>query len=71
MAGNTIKKYAGELSVQLTNLYFYRLRDGQVVSPPVAVINRGRDIFGDISVDWRPPKTADSGKENGVIASWT
>jgi len=57
MAGNTIKKYAGELSVQLTNLYFCRLRDGRVASPPVAVINRGRDIFGDISVDWRHPRT--------------
>lgn len=57
MAGNTIKKYAGELSVQLTNLYFCRLQGGRVVSPPVAVINRGRDIFGDISVDWRHPRT--------------
>jgi len=57
MAGKTIKKYAGELSVQLTNLYFCRLRDGRVVNPPVAVINRRKDIFGDISVDWRHPRT--------------
>lgn len=57
MAGETIKKHTGELSTQLTNIYFCRLQDGRVVSPPVAVINRGKDIFGDISVDWRHPRT--------------
>ena len=57
MVGETIKKHASELSAQLTNLYFCVLRDGRVVSPPVAVINRHNDIFGDISIDWRHPRT--------------
>jgi hypothetical protein len=57
MVGETIKKHVSELSAQLTNLYFCLLRDGRVVSPPVAVINRHNDIFGDISIDWRHPRT--------------
>ena len=57
MVGETTKKHTSELSAQLTNLYFCVLRDGRVVSPPVAVINRHNDIFGDISIDWRHPRT--------------
>jgi hypothetical protein len=57
ITGETIKKHVNKVSTQLTNLYFCRLRDARVVSPPVAVINRHKDIFGDISVDWRHPRT--------------
>jgi hypothetical protein len=55
--GEYLAKQIHEVSIRLTNLYFCRLADGRVVCPPVAVINRRKDIFGDISVDWRHPRT--------------
>jgi hypothetical protein len=56
-AGDFIKQHANDFTTELPNLYFCQLRGGQVVSPPVAVINRHKDIFGDISLDWRHPRT--------------
>lgn len=56
-AGEFMSKQTRELTAQFTNLYFCLLRQGRVVCPPVAVINRRKDIFGDISVDWRHPRT--------------
>lgn len=55
--GEYLVKHTQVVATQLTNIYFCLLRDGRVVCPPVAVINRHKDIFGDISVDWRHPRT--------------
>lgn len=54
--GETVKQKVADVTLQLTNLYFCLLKGGKVLGRTVAVINRDRVIFGDVSIDWRNPR---------------
>ena len=54
--GKTIRKQLTNVPSQLTNLYFCLLKNSKVLGRTVAVINKDKVIFGDISIDWRHPR---------------
>ncbi|MBU6149258.1 MAG: DUF563 domain-containing protein [Verrucomicrobia bacterium] len=55
--GEACQKSTRILDVKLATIYFSLLRNAKVLGRTVAVINKTRVILGDVSIDWRFPRT--------------